>query len=369
MKKKRYSTKKILLVYSAMIFIVVLISFAVSMYFSRSIKAAGKSGESHKSITGLDVDASDADFNKYYVMITSDRELDFWKSVYKGAFEEGVKNGVYVEMMGENLSEDYDEKELMEIAIASNVDGIILYSEESEEMNLLINEAVREDIPVVTVYGDSANSARCCYVSVGSYSLGREYGKQIIKIAKESELSNTTASTHMNDVLKVVVLVNSYSANSSQNLVVSGIKNVISTEQDIQTNIDMELAYVDNRNTFTTEESIRDIFRSQETPDVIVCLNETDTNCVYQSLVDYNKVGKSLILGYYDSESILRGISRNVIHSTVSVDTHQMGVYCVDAIKEFEETGNISQLKLVDVTLIDKNNVKDYLKETEEATE
>ena len=67
MKKKRYSTKKILLVYSAMIFIVVLISFAVSMYFSRSIKAAGKSGESHKSITGLDVDASDADFNKYHL--------------------------------------------------------------------------------------------------------------------------------------------------------------------------------------------------------------------------------------------------------------------------------------------------------------
>ena len=126
---------------------------------------------------------------------------------------------------------------------------------------------------------------------------------------------------------------------------------------------------MDNRNTFTTEESIRDIFRSQETPDVIVCLNETDTNCVYQSLVDYNKVGKSAILGYYDSESILKGISRSVIYSTISVNTYQMGVYCVDAIKEYEEYGYTSQYMLTDVTLIDKSNVSDYLSENEEVTE
>ncbi|MBP5494686.1 MAG: substrate-binding domain-containing protein [Lachnospiraceae bacterium] len=363
MKKKRISTRNLVLVYSVMILIVAVIFVSVALYFSRTIRAARHAGDTYSAVS-----SSDVNFSKYYVMISSDRELDFWKSVYKGAYEEGIKKGVCVEMMGENLSEDYSNTELMEIAIASRVDGIIVHADESMEMRNLINEAVYEGIPVVTVYGDSANSLRCCYVGVGSYNLGREYGKQIVKIAREYELSNTTASTHMNDTLKVVALVNSYSDNSNQSLVWSGIQNVVSTE-NTEIQIELSQAYVDNRNTFTTEESIRDIFRSQETPDVVVCLNETDTNCVYQSLVDYNKVGKSAILGYYDSESILKGISRSVIYSTISVDTYQMGVYCVDAIKEYEEYGYTSQYMLADVTLIDKSNVSDYLSENEEVTE
>lgn len=363
-RKKRYSTRNIFFVYSLMILIVAVISFAVSMYFSRMIKAANQAGDSPSAIS-----ESGVELNKYYVMITSDRELDFWQSVYKGAYEEGLKKGVSVELMGENLSEDYDEKDLMEIAIASKVDGIIVYADDSLEMRSLIDEAVYEGIPVVTVYGDNANSSRICYVGVGSYNLGREYGKQIVKIAREYELSNTTASTHMNDVIKVAALVNSYSDNSNQSLVLSGIQNAVSTENNTQIQIELTQVYVDNRNTFTTEESIRDIFRGEEAPDVIVCLNETDTNCVYQSLVDYNKVGKSYILGYYDSETILKGISRNVIYSTVSVDTQQMGVYCVDAIKEYEQNGNTSQYMPADVTLIDKNNVSEYLVETGEVAE
>ena len=365
-RKRRYSTKNILFIYSAMILIVAVISFAVSMYFSGNIKAARHAGDVKDSQAGQDTDVA---LDKYYVMITSDRDLDFWKSVYEGAREEGLKKGVSVEMIGDNLSESYSEIELMEIAIASKVDGIIVYADESLEMRTLIDEAVGKGIPVVTVYGDNANSSRICYVGVGSYNLGREYGKQIVKIARETELSNTTASTHMNDVIRVVALINSYSDNANQSLVWSGIQSTVVSENNTQIQIELTQAYVDNRNTFTTEESIRDIFRSEEAPDVIICLNETDTNCVYQSLVDYNKVGKASILGYYDSESILKGISRNVIYSTISVDTHQMGVYCVDAIKEYEETGNISQYMPADITLIDKNNVSDYLNETEEVTE
>lgn len=369
MKKKRLSTRNIVLVYSIMIFLVAVVSVAVSLYFSRILKSTHERKDSYGDTYVSNEEEGFVKYDKYYAMITSDRELDFWQSVYKGAFEEGVKKGVYVEMMGENLSDDYSETELMEIAIASKVDGIIVYADDSSEMEDLINKAVSEGIPVVTVYSDSPNSSRCCYVGVGSYSLGREYGKQVIRIARQSELSNTTASTHMTDVLKVVCLVNSYSDNSNQNLVWSGIQNAIMNDNTTETQIDMSLVYVDNRSAFSTEESIRDIFRSQDTPDVIICLNETDTNCVYQSLVDYNKVGKSTILGYYDSETILKGISRNVIYSTVSVDTAQMGVYCVDAIKELEETGNTSQFMLIDVTLIDKSNVSDYLSEETEAEE
>lgn len=45
---------------------------------------------------------------------------------------------------GINLSQDYTREELMQIAISSGVDGIIVTADESDEMTGLINKAEEE---------------------------------------------------------------------------------------------------------------------------------------------------------------------------------------------------------------------------------
>lgn len=96
-------------------------------------------------------------------------------------------------------------------------------------------------------------------------------------------------------------------------------------------------------------------------PDIIICLNELNTTCVYQAVVDYNKVGQVNILGYYDSETIINAIDRNVIYATISIDTMQMGRFCVDALTEYNTYGNTSQFFMADIALINKENVALYL--------
>lgn len=353
MKLKRFSTQRAITVYMITFLIVITASVVIAVYFSGTVK-------SH-------TDTNRATYDKYYVMISPFREQDFWKSVYDGAYEYGKNDGVMVEMFGNNLEEDYSAAELMEIAIASKVDGIILYADETEEMTKLIDKAAANDIPVVTVYGDNSHSERCCFVGIGSYNLGREYGKQVIKIAQENELSNTTVSTHMNDKLDVVALMNSSVDNANQNLVWSGLQSAVTNDNTTETQINLSMISVDNRNNFTAEESIRDIFKGEEIPDVIICLDESNTASVYKAVVDYNCVGNVNILGYFVSDSILKGISRKVIYSTMSVDTMQMGASCVNALEEYQTYGNTNQYLMVDISLIDRNNVDEYLVETEEA--
>ena len=118
---------------------------------------------------------------------------------------------------------------------------------------------------------------------------------------------------------------------------------------------------IDDSTTFTVEESIRNLFMQEDVPDIIICLNELNTACVYQAVVDYNKVGEVRILGNYISDTILRGIYRSVIDATVTVDTEQLGRYCVDALAEYELLGNTSDYFAADITLIDKNNISDYM--------
>ena len=77
--------------------------------------------------------------------------------------------------------------------------------------------------------------------------------------------------------------------------------------------------------------------------------------------MDYNKVGQVNILGYYDSDTIINAIERDVIYASIAVNTKQMGTYCVDALTEIKQTGNTSQYFTTDITLINKQNISQYL--------
>lgn len=290
-------------------------------------------------------------YQEYYVMLTQDRKSDFWQSVYESAYQEGLVQGVYVDFLSDDLAQNYSVQELMDIAIYSEVDGIIVEADESRRMTEQIDKAVTAGIPVVTLYGDNTQSKRCSYVGLAYYDIGREYGRQILRIAGEEQKSQNVA-----------VLVEAGSTKSSQNIVISGIQETIAQENgDEALSFQYSMIAVDGSSDFTVEESIRDLFMQENIPDIIVCLNARDTACVYQAVVDYNKVGRVSILGYYTSEAILKGIDRSVIDATIMVDTGQMGRYCVDALTEYKSLGNTSEFFAADIALIDKNNIAEYM--------
>ncbi len=289
------------------------------------------------------------EYENYYVMIVNDRSSEFWKSVYEGAREDGKEHGAYVEMLGSNLSMEYTREQLMEIATNSKVDGIIVEADESRTMTELINEAVAQGIPVVTVLGDNTASERQSFVGVGNYNLGREYGKQLIRLCGT-------------DTKNMLILMGSGSDGTSQNVLYSGIQETIDKEMPMTVRAVLDMTTVDSESRFAAEESIRDIFiNSEMLPDVMICLDELSTKCVYQAVVDYNKVGVVDIIGFYDSLAILQAIERQVVYATISIDTEQMGKYCVEALEEYNELGNVSEYFSVDVNVIHYDNVAKYI--------
>ncbi len=289
-------------------------------------------------------------YDRYYVMITEDTS-SLWQSVYEGALDTALEDHVYVDWLGED-QEEYSVEDQMEIAIASSVDGIIINADEDESVTDRIDQAAEAGIPVVTLYTDNTASARCSFVGIGSYNLGKEYGRKALQIVEEKAGEGDSM---------IAVLVNSYAQSLDQNILYAGIQEAIAEGWSGNAGVEVRLLAVDDTNDFSVEESIRDIFWGKELPDIIICLNELATTCVYQAVVDYNRVGQVSILGYYDSETILRGIEREVISATVSIDARQMGQYCMDALEEYHELGYTSQYFTADITMIDKTNVAEYL--------
>ena len=287
-------------------------------------------------------------YDNYYVMVTGNPESDYWVSIYNGALEEAKRNNSYVKLMGDDLEDDFSKDELLRMAINSNVDGIIVEGDDNRKCMQLLREAERAGIPVVTVAEDNIDSGRKSFIGVSGYNLGKDYGEQVCHYAKDEHLNNCN----------VMVLLDNSQTTTSQSIILTAIKETINN-YNMDEIIKVESKSITSNTDFAAEEEIRDLFVEQDSlPDVIVCLSEKSTICVYQTVVDFYQVGKVEVFGYYLSPTIETAINNDVIKSSLVVDTEQMGQYSVRALNEYKESSYVSEIYLIDTSLVTKESLQ-----------
>lgn len=283
-------------------------------------------------------------YRYHYAIISEEADAPFWEAIYQGALENGKELDAYVEKIGSNLTTNYSLEQLLEIAIASKVDGIILESNGVDNIDELINRADKSGIPVITVLRDAPYSNRKSFVGINSYKQGQAYSQQVLNVLQKGK--------H-----KITILINSNSKDTSQDVIYSSIREAVAG-----LDVEVRAESVNTQSTFSSEEEIRNIIMDQENPsDVLVCLTAADTLGAYRAVVDYNKVGQIDIIGYYDSDMILSAIEKNIIHSTMTIDAKYMGALCVEALSEYKETKRVSDYFSVDINVIDQNSISEYL--------
>lgn len=287
-------------------------------------------------------------YAKHYVLIAKDMSTSFWQSVYESAKKEAEDNDIYLEQIGSNLSEEYSLEDYLRISIAEQVDGIIISPDGTEGVAKLIKEAADNKIPVITVLNDESDSSRVSFVGINSYELGLVYAGQIMK-----QITKNTRN--------IYILFHSDESNSVNDVVFNQIKKTLNDTFGDHVNI--QPYYISNKNEFDSEEAIRDIFVSSDTvPDILVCMEEIDTECACQAIVDYNKVGKVTIIGSYSSDIILEAIKKNLAALTVAIDTEQLGKQSVQALMEYQDIGYVNNYYNVNLDIINPENIDSYSK-------
>ncbi len=286
-------------------------------------------------------------YDRHYAFICSDFQDSFNNTVYDAAREAFAAGGDYLEFMGRNLNIRYSKYDLLKIAIDARVDGIIIESDESEEMRGLINKADEAGIPVITMGTDNTSSERKSYVGFGYYDVGQNYGKEILKKVRDEPQT-------------VLILMRQDTDNSSQNIIFQGIKDTIDKSGSSRY-FRLQTMAVSESSTFGAEESISSLIMGNEPlPDIMICLNELYTTCAAQALVEYNRVGETDVYGFYTNNTILQGIEKKIITATVTVDTRQMGRYLAEAIKEYENYGFVNEYMPADIAVITALNVDSF---------
>lgn len=297
------------------------------------------------------MDAQYSKYDSYVVLISSDDKNDFWQNVYHSASEYGRDHGVYVDMISDNVDVNFSKQELLEMAIESGCDGIMLEGDNNPETIELLNKARSAHIPVITLEEDIASDSRVSYVGVNNYTIANLYAAAIKK--------NLVKQKH------VMVIANNSYDDASLNTFVNNVQEAMSTEELPNGPLEFEIRKIENDGAFATEEYIQNLFQKNEIRPVVICLDEISTESFYQAMIDYNKVGQILLFGNYESQSIYTGIKQEVIKGTVTMNAASMGEAATKAFIEYHQTGHVSDYINVEPEIIDYSNIDSYVEEVE----
>lgn len=271
-------------------------------------------------------------YEAHYAFIVDNPEDEYWQQVYEAAKEEGKKQNIYVEQIFENVSQTYETKEYMDIAIAEKVDGILLQSS-SKSVGPEMNAAMEAGIPVVTMLHDNYSGRRCAFVGVNDSSLGDSY----------AELIQENISKKKKDVL---LLMEKNGDLGDNNLVLQTIRQKVQGAK-------IRVQLLEGEDEFATEKAVRDcILDEKQCPDVLVSLSSEGTAYAYQAVVDYSKVGTVKIIGAYENDEIRRGLGKKVIAASVAIDSEAIGKTAIQALQEYKKNGIVNEYQMIQQNVI-----------------
>lgn len=288
--------------------------------------------------------AQSVDKPDYHFAVIAPSSYDpFWNDVKKGAFKAAKDFNVAVEFNSPRFTNLEEELQYLNIAIASNVDGIATHVPDEPMFTPVINDAIKYDIPVVTVESDAKNSGRLAYIGNNNYEVGNVGGKMV------AEATDGNA--------KVAIILNGYSPEASdvsQNLRVTGFKDAVKSHKG---KVDVEAIRISGMGIFSAGEIAKELITNNPQINAIFCTNPRDTLGVTQILVDLNKVGQIKVVGYGSYPEILRYIEKNVIYGSVVSNPQDMGYKAIRALVELKTTKRTSAYVGTEVYAVTKNNV------------
>lgn len=293
------------------------------------------------------------DIPEYHCMvITNEMDSMSGEAFVKGLNEASHKMKVALEINHVKNEDINDQLYNINIAIAAKVDGIILQVTDNEKIKEAINKAVDLGIPVITVFEDVPTSKRQSYVGANSFEIGKNAGRLVSNaINNQGDIAIILDNIQENDHLE-----------TSKNLILSGFRDITNENE----NMEIKKVEESKLGLLGAEEIINRIINKYPDISAIFCSSTKDTIGVAQVIVDLNKVGDISIIGYGDSEVLLKYIDKHVIYASIVDNPYDIGYKSIEAILDVIENGTTSSFYDTGVNIITKDNISEYIQKDQD---
>lgn len=157
------------------IYIIIYIGLAIGVFFlGKSFYAFWNLTDKSELVKADNVISKE---QKQVVLIAEREGHPYWDVVFNGA-KLAAGDNIWLDFQGPSKSSPEEHTRLIERAIASNVNGIITQGLD-ESFIPVINNAIDENIPVITIDTDAPESKRMAFVGTDNYKAGLQIGNYV----------------------------------------------------------------------------------------------------------------------------------------------------------------------------------------------
>ena len=274
----------------------------------------------------------------HFVLIPEEVRNPYWQMVKKGADEAGKENNSVIEYTGPIQTSISEHIRFIDEAISSKVDGIITQGLSPSKMTSVINKAVEEGIPVITIDTDAPGSKRAAYVGTDNYEAGFTAGLALAQ------------ATHGKANVAIIIGSN-VSANQQQR--VNGFKAALKSYPKIKV-VAMESS---NISRIQAAEKTFDIYKAHPGVNAFFGTSALDGLGIASVTSSSLSKTKPFIIGFDDLPDTLSYIKEGKIDETVAQEPYLMGYKSVELMIDLLQGNQIPEINYTDTSIINKENL------------
>lgn len=295
------------------------------------------------------------DSDEYYVFISANLQVPYWKTAGAGFGHAAAQMKVRSDFDGPQNYDAGAEKEALDRAVQKKASGILLSVADARVLNAGINNAIAAGIPVITIDSDAPASKRLFFIGTNNYQVGLIGGQ---RLAQELHGKGNVVFFTMPD-----------QPNLQDRL--RGYKDALARTAEIKITRIVDIQG-DPRIAFDTTTEI--IGKEKDKVDGFVCLEAQSGKEVGSVLNSYHVTGKAVMAMDTDPET-LDWIKKGIIAATIAQKPYTMafvGLQMLDGLhhhkpavldEDWSKDSYAPIPAFVDTgsNLIDKSNVDAFL--------
>jgi len=280
----------------------------------------------------------------HFYFIAQNSVDPFWEEVIKGVEKSAKDNNVVVEFYAPRFNDPQEELKYIDIATISKVDGLITHVSNKVSFTDYIDKAYNNKIPVITFENDDSESKRNAFVGTNNFIIGRQAAKLLVE-ATDGKANIAVISNNDLDQSSI-----------ENNLKMNGFMSILKEYPQMK----IIKTYLSQMGTLSAEEITQTIIDSRNEINAIFTISAADTLGTAQFIVDRNKVGNIILVGYGSSEEILRYIDREIVYGTVASDPYKMGYESLKALVDIKAGKSVPTFIDTEVKIITKKNLDTF---------
>jgi ribose transport system substrate-binding protein len=268
----------------------------------------------------------------HFALIYPEEKSPYWDDVKTGVRKASLNSNIHMEYLSPESTDMVEQVDLLNQAVASKVDGIIVQGLNEEAFTPVINKAVEHGIPVLTIDSDAPQSKRAAYIGTDNYYAGVMAGKQIVQMAGgEGDVG--------------IVMGNFFATNQRQRL--KGIQDVLAEHPDIRV-----AAVVDSKaNPFSAANHAAEMVKSHPKLKVIVGLSAWDGPGIGQAIKRLGKEGSVQVIAFDQLPETNAHLMDGTVDAILAEDPESMGYKAVEILLDIKEGRPVPTQVNTEVTL------------------